>query len=430
MANTKKEEKEVDVLIVGGGAAGFFTAINCAQRNAGLKITILEKSKQLLSKVKISGGGRCNVTHAEFDPDQLALNYPRGFRELRGPFHQFATKEMITWLAKEQVQLKIEDDGRIFPTSDSSQTIIDLFLNLCQQFNIEIKTQYGVENFSRTNQHWQVTTKAANFYTKHIVFASGSSNKVWQLLAQKGYHIEPPVPSLFTFNIKDNLIDHLAGISWHTAVEVIDTQHVISKKELRKLTSSGPMLITHWGLSGPCILKLSAWGAKHFYQLNYAFDLKINWLPTFSGEEVLQQLIQQKQTNPKQHISTRSLFQFPKRLWQAFIQEAGIANETKWATVSKKELQNLQTVLTQYVCSVTGKSTFKDEFVTAGGVVLKQVNFKSFSSKLHPNVYFAGEVLNIDAVTGGFNFQNAWTGGFLIAQDIAEKEKNTSYNRV
>lgn len=413
-----------DVLIIGGGAAGFFTAINCAQQNPNLRICILEKTKNLLSKVKVSGGGRCNVTHAEFNPIQLAKNYPRGHKELRGPFHQFATGDMMTWLAEENVALKIEEDGRIFPESDSSQTIIDTFLRQTNEFNIEVNTQFGVEDFYLTEEKlWKVKTKNESFLAKHLVFASGSSTKIWKLLAQKSYNIIEPVPSLFTFNIKHPLIDNLSGISWETSVEVVDNTQKLPKKELQQLASSGPMLITHWGLSGPCILKLSAWGARSFYQLNYQFQLKVNWLPNLSEGEVTAQLLQQKNQHPKQQLAANPLFGFPKRLWQSFVKESKISAESKWADISKKDMRTLQNLFTKCMFTVNGKSTFKEEFVTAGGVDLKQINFKEFSSKLHPNLYFAGEVLNIDAVTGGFNFQNAWTGGYVIAKSIAAKEK-------
>lgn len=413
-----------DVLIIGGGAAGFFTAINCGQQNRHLKIAILEKSKNVLSKVKVSGGGRCNVTHAEFDPNLLAKNYPRGHKELRGPFHQFAAGDMMAWLADEDVPLKIEEDGRIFPESDSSQSIIDTFLRQTEEFNIEVKTQCGVENFSLTDANlWKVETKNETFLTKYLVFASGSSTKIWKLLAQKNYQIVEPVPSLFTFNIKHPLLENLAGISWETAVEVETKEHPLPNNKLQQLQSSGPMLITHWGLSGPCILKLSAWGARSLHQLNYQFQLKVNWLPQLSEDEVNAQMLQQKNTHPKQQLAANALFGFPKRLWQSFVQESGISADRKWASISKKEMRALQSILTQSSFKVNGKSTFKEEFVTAGGVDLKQINFKEFSSKLHPNLYFAGEVLNIDAVTGGFNFQNAWTGGFVISKSILEKEK-------
>lgn len=412
-----------DVLIIGGGAAGFFTAINCAMQNPELKICIVEKSKNVLQKVKISGGGRCNVTHAEFDPIELAKSYPRGRKELRGPFHQFATGDMMQWLDKQAIPLKIEEDGRVFPESDSSQTIIDLFWKLVRKHTISVKTQHGVEDVSLTKKNtWKVLTKNQDFEAKHLVFASGSSSKVWQLLAQKGYTIVPPVPSLFTFNIKDSLIHNLAGISWETAVEVVDKSNKLKKNELKQLQSFGPMLITHWGLSGPCILKLSAWGARSLHKLGYQFQLKVNWLPHLSEEEIRNQLLQQKNAHPKQQVSSQALFGFPKRLWQRFVEESGIAIQTQWAVITKKEMLSLQSLIVNTIFEVNGKSTFKEEFVTAGGVDLKQINFKQFSSKIHPHLYFAGEVLNIDAVTGGFNFQNAWTGGYIISKSIAAKE--------
>ncbi|MGJ8664900.1 MAG: NAD(P)/FAD-dependent oxidoreductase [Patiriisocius sp.] len=403
-----------DVIIVGGGAAGFFTAINAAEKNPKLSIAILERGKDVLGKVKISGGGRCNVTHAEFVPKPLSQKYPRGEKELLGPFHSFMTGDTITWFEERGVELKIEDDGRMFPVSNTSQTIIDCFTAEISRLGVTLLKSHPVKSISKTEEDWHITTATETFKTKKIVIATGSNPKVWKLLEDLGHTIIPPVPSLFTFNIKDGRIAELPGVATDVMVQVINENGKVA------LESEGPLLITHWGMSGPAILKLSAWGARVLETMNYEFTIRINWLQDASEMELLENLLAMKLENPKQTLFKYAQFELPKRLWQSLLRATGISEEEIWADISKKKLQNLANQLVASQFEVNGKSTFKEEFVTAGGVVLKEVNFKTFESKLHPNLFFAGEVLNIDAITGGFNFQNAWTGGYIVAQTLAK----------
>ncbi|GEQ85298.1 flavoprotein [Patiriisocius marinistellae] len=402
-----------DVIIIGGGAAGFFTAINAAENNPKLSVAILERGKDVLGKVKISGGGRCNVTHAEFIPKDLSQKYPRGEKELLGPFHTFMTGDTIEWFEKRGVELKIEEDGRMFPVSNNSQTIIDCFTSEISRLGITLLKSQPVKSLNKTENNWQVTTATQTFHAKKIVFATGSNPKVWKLLEALGHSIITPVPSLFTFNIKDGRIAKLPGIATDVTVQVL------SRKGKIILESEGPLLITHWGMSGPAILKLSAWGARVLEEMKYHFVIKINWLHDASEMELLESLLSLKLEHPKQTLFKYAQFELPKRLWQSLLKATGISETEIWADISKKKLQNLANQLTQSQFEVDGKSTFKEEFVTAGGVDLKEVNFKTFESKIHPNLFFAGEILNIDAITGGFNFQNAWTGGFIVAQNIS-----------
>ncbi len=404
--------KQADIIIIGGGAAGFFTAINTAEKNPKLKIIILERGKEVLTKVKVSGGGRCNVTHAEFLPKELTQNYPRGEKELLGPFHTFMTGDTIEWFEKRGVELKIEEDGRMFPVSDSSQTIINCFLFEAKKFGIDILLNQSVKKIQKEADHFIINTTTDTFSSEKIVVATGSNPKIWQLLEGLGHTIVPAVPSLFTFNIKDSRIIDLPGLSTDASVKVLD------EKGKTVLESNGPLLITHWGMSGPAILKLSAWGARILEPLNYNFKIEVNWLNTLSEEEVLDALKELKLLQGKQTIYKYAQFDLPKRLWQSIIKSSGIDERLTWADATRENLQNIANQLIAAIFEVTGKSTFKEEFVTAGGVDLKEVNFKTFESRICKNVYFAGEVLNIDAITGGFNFQNAWTGGFIVAQNL------------
>lgn len=404
--------KQADVVIIGAGAAGFFTAINAAENNPKLKIIILERGKEGLTKVKVSGGGRCNVTHAEFLPKELTQNYPRGEKELLGPFHTFMTGDTIEWFEKRGVSLKIEEDGRMFPVTDSSQTIIDCFLSEAKKFGVEILLNQSVKEIQKETDHFKINTTTDTFSAEKIVVATGSNPKIWQLLEDLGHAIVPAVPSLFTFNIKDGRIVDLPGLSTDATVKVLD------EKGKMVLESSGPLLITHWGMSGPAILKLSAWGARILEPLKYHFTIEVNWLNTLSEEEVLDSLKDLKTLHGKQTLFKYAQFDLPKRLWQSIIKSSGIDERLTWADATRENLQNLANQLTAGIFEVTGKSTFKEEFVTAGGVDLKEVNFKTFESKVCKNLYFAGEVLNIDAITGGFNFQNAWTSGFMVSQNL------------
>jgi len=398
-----------NIIIVGGGAAGFFTAINIVEKNPKLKVAILERGTEVLNKVRISGGGRCNVTHACFEPNELVKFYPRGEKELRGPFHQFCSGDTIEWFEKHGVELKIEADGRIFPVSNSSQTIIDCFLKATQKLGITVLTGQSVQSIFKKDSLWKVETQTENYLAEKLILATGSNPKVWEMLQNFGHAIVSPVPSLFTFNIKDSRIKELPGVAAHVTVKVKDT----------KLSSTGPLLITHWGMSGPAILKLSAWGARILHDKNYQFTIFVNWLNDAEKADVEKMLKELKQEHAKKSVSKKSPFELTNRLWESLVLASGIESETKWADLSKIQLQNLANQLTNGTFQVNGKSTFKEEFVTAGGIDLKEINFKTMESKLHESLYFAGEIVNIDAITGGFNFQNAWTSGYIVASALS-----------
>ena len=402
--------KTYDVIIIGGGAAGFFAAINIAEQNPKLKVAILEKAKEGLQKVRISGGGRCNVTHAEFIPQDLVLNYPRGEKELLGPFHQFMTGDTIAWFEKRGVELKIEEDGRMFPVSNSSQTIIDCFLNEVEKHQVASFYSQNVTKIKPSETSgFEISTKNENFSCKKLVIATGSSVKFWKLIEDIGHTISQPVPSLFTFDIQDNRIKDIPGVvALNVAVKVHETN----------LWSEGPLLITHVGMSAPAILKLSAFGALELAKRNYKFDIEVNFIRQ-SFDDCLEILKELKHELAKKTVFKSAQFELPKRLWQQLVLASEMDNETRWADLNKQQLEALTFQLTQAVFNVNGKSTFKEEFVTAGGVELKEINFKTFESKLHSDLYFAGEVVNIDAVTGGFNFQNAWTGAYIVAKSIS-----------
>lgn len=402
--------EQYDVLVVGGGAAGFFAAINTAERNPGLSVAILERGTSVLNKVKVSGGGRCNVTHAEFIPNELASYYPRGQKELKGPFHSFMTGDTMAWFESRGIPLKIEDDGRVFPVSNSSQTIIDCFLKQSQKYDIKLKKNHAVRSIGQTGDSWAVETTKEVFYCKKLMIATGSNPKIWQMLQSLGHNISPAVPSLFTFDIDDPRLKDIPGVvAKDVAVEVMGTS----------LHSEGPLLITHLGLSAPSILKLSAFGAIELAQLNYKFEIKINFIQQ-DAASCLEVLMKNKLELSKKLVRNTPLFELPKRLWVKLVQASAIADELRWADLNKLQLQSLLKQLTKAVFQVHGKSTFKEEFVTAGGIDLKEINFKTYESKLFKNLFFAGEIINIDGVTGGFNFQNAWTGAYLAAQELSK----------
>ena len=399
------------IIIIGGGAAGYFTAINAKENNPDLDITILEKGKAVLQKVKISGGGRCNVTHACFEPRELVKFYPRGAKELLGPFHTFMTGDTFEWFDDRGVPLKIEEDNRVFPEANTSQAIIDCFQKAVDNLGIKVLINCGVNSVYQQENEWIVNTKEQTFKADKVVIAAGSSKKVWQLCKTLSHHIIEPVPSLFTFNINDKRIVDLLGISLPNAtVNIVGT----------KLEASGPLLITHWGLSGPAVLKLSAFGARILADKNYQYNVEVNWLsrPT---EKVLNILLNLKKKEPRKTVILKSPFaEISKRLWERFVVFSNISKTQNWADLSNLQLENLANQLTKGIYNANGRTTFKDEFVTAGGLDLKEINFKNFESKKHKNLFFVGEVLNIDAVTGGFNFQNAWTGGYICAKALAE----------
>lgn len=400
-------QHQYHIIIIGGGAAGFFTAINIKEKNPSLSVAILEKSEKVLSKVRISGGGRCNVTNNCPDVQLLLKHYPRGEKELRGPFQRFGNKETVQWFEQRGVPLKAQDDGRFFPVSNQSESIIQCFLDKALQLNIPIFTGQSVMDFHKNEAHlWEITTTQNTLVAKNLVITTGSNTKIWNLLEKLGHTIITPTPSLFSFNISDPKLHEMMGIALPVEVKIKD----------HPLQSEGNMLITHWGLSGPAILKLSAWGSKILAEKQYHFNLEVNWIPKLPYEEVLKDLNQNRIRFPKRSILKNPHFGFTHRLWEYLVTKAGIQEKVNYAEISKTNLQNLARQLHQTTYEVNGKSTFKDEFVTAGGVDLKEVNFKTMESKHFPGLYFAGEVLDIDAITGGFNFQNAWTGGWIISE--------------
>ena len=398
-----------DVIIIGGGAAGFFAAINIAINNSKLKILVLERGNEGLQKVKISGGGRCNVTHAEFIPSDLCSNYPRGNKELLGPFHNFMTTDTIKWFEERGVEMKTEKDGRIFPVSNNSQTIIDCFLNEVHTKKIEVLYNHSVKSFKKNGESWILHTQEKTFSASKILISTGSNRNMWNMLKELNHTIVEPVPSLFSFNIDDKRISSIPGITINDVeIKVLNS----------KISSQGPLLITHKGLSAPSILKLSAFGALEFASLGYKFSISVNFLK-ISVLECLEKLKTFKNNLSKKRVSKLSPFGIPIRLWKELATYSKIKEEKTWAELNNEDLQSLAKQLTSSIFKVTGKSTFKEEFVTAGGIDLKEINFKTFESKLHDNLFFAGEILNIDAVTGGFNFQNAWTGAYIAAKSIS-----------
>lgn len=398
------------IAIIGGGAGGFFTAINVAIKNPTYDIFIFEKGKNVLGKVKVSGGGRCNVTHACFEPKELVKFYPRGRKELLGPFHTFMTGDTMEWFESRNVPLKIESDNRIFPTSDNSQSIINCLMDEVNRLGIKVQTERAVKGFEPVEDQWDVSfLDGTKRFDSVVVASGGNGNDIWQQLQNLGYNIAPPKPSLFTFNTKDTRLKDLSGVSVpNAAVKILGS----------KLTESGPLLVTHWGVSGPAILKLSAVGASYLFEKDYRFEILIDWSRDVSREEVQDTFSRQRHEHPKKTIIKSALFGLPKRLWESLVLHSDIPDTKIWAELSSKAQNKLIENIKAGIFNVAGKSTNKEEFVTCGGVELNQINFTRFESKLHPNLFFVGEVLNIDALTGGFNFQAAWTGGFIAAQAI------------
>lgn len=399
----------MNIIIIGGGAAGFFAAIRLAERYPKASVMILERGKEVLQKVRISGGGRCNVTHACWTPKELVKFYPRGSKALLGPFHKFACGDTMDWFEKRGVELKVEDDGRVFPVSDNSESIARCLLDSARNAGVKIVTQKRVDQITKL-ENGSFEIKAGEiFHCDALVIAAGSSPAVWAMLENLGHKIVAPVPSLFTFNIKDNRIAELAGLSVQNAVV-----EVIGQKNLK---TEGPLLITHWGMSGPGILKLSSWGARWMHEVDYAFKIRINWLSR-NPEHIKEELQEIKIDWAKKQVSTNPTFDIPSRLWQRFCEAAGIGPTEIWANLNKNQMNAFWQQLCFSEWQVKGKSTFKEEFVSAGGVDLDEVNFTRFESKIVPGLYLAGEILDIDALTGGFNFQAAWTGGWIIGESV------------
>lgn len=402
------------VVIIGGGAAGFFAAIRCAELYPDVGVTLLERGREVLGKVKISGGGRCNVTHACFVPKELIKNYPRGSKELLGPFTRFACGDTMDWFERRGVPLKIEEDGRVFPVSDNSESIMDCLIQSAHKAGVKVWTNCRCDRIIPPvveGAPWRVETASGLLVADRVMVATGSSARIWEQMAALGHTIVPPVPSLFTFNIKDARLAGLMGLS------VPDAEVYIPGTEL---TARGPLLITHWGLSGPGILRLSAWGARQLADRKYAFPLVVNWTG-LSVEEVEETFEDLRAGQGKKQIAAHPQFGIPARLWRSLCIAASAGKEeVRWADMHKTLRNKLLENIAACTFQVSGKSTFKEEFVTAGGVDLRELNFKRFESKIVPGLFLAGEVLDIDAITGGFNFQAAWTGGWIAGEALGQ----------
>jgi len=393
-----------DVIILGGGAAGIFASINCAIKHPNKKILVLEKTEKLLTKVRISGGGRCNVTHACFDPKKLIQNYPRGQKELLGPFHTFQPQDTIKWFKNRNVLLKTESDGRMFPTTNASDTIINCLLNETKKHHIVIRTGQHIESITK-KKHFEIHLRTHSaIECDSLILATGSSKKGYAFAEHLGHSIVKPIPSLFTLNIPSSPLLNLAGLS-------VDPVHI--KVASSKQEHKGPLLLTHWGFSGPAALKLSAWEARNLFEKSYSCDVIINWIP----ESECMQLVDMKKRNESQSILRMNPHKLPKKLWTRFIELCEIDPTAPLSKISNAKLRKLTEKLHHDVYQLNGKTTHKEEFVTSGGIPLHEVHFKTMESKKCPQLYFAGEILNIDGVTGGFNFQNAWTTAW-IASDL------------
>lgn len=384
-----------DLIVIGGGAAGLFGALSAKAIRPTAKVALLEKSSVLLAKVRISGGGRCNVTHQCFDPDKLIQNYPRGGRELRGPFHKFQPQDTIQWFESRGAALKAEPDGRVFPITDDSETIINTLLNEAEALHLEILMRQRIEKLEKMDQGFQV----GPYFTRKLLLATGNSIAGHTWATQLGHSIEKPIPSLFTFNVPTSPLKGLSGIS-HDPVEL----SLLGTPLIQK----GPLLITHFGFSGPAALKLSAWGARTLYEHEYKVSLSVNWFPDKTIFQIFEIFLQLKKTVPQKTLLSENPFKLPKNLWKTLLNDERRLND-----ISQKELQILAQKLHADIYQVDGKTTHKEEFVTCGGVTLKEVEFKTMESKICSGLYFAGEILDIDGVTGGFNFQAAWTTGFI-----------------
>ncbi|MCC6463576.1 MAG: NAD(P)/FAD-dependent oxidoreductase [Saprospiraceae bacterium] len=402
----------MNIVIIGGGAAGFFAAIAAAEANPAARVCILERGSSVLQKVKVSGGGRCNVTHACPDARELVRHYPRGSRELLAPFLRFGTTDTVQWFEQRGVRLKTEADGRMFPTTDDSQTIVDCLTNAAKRAGVTLRTSARVERIAPAGHGWHVHLgREEVLHADRVLIATGSSEAIWTMLEQLGHRIVAPAPSLFTFNTKDPRLRELAGLSVPDATVSVAGS---------RLSARGPVLVTHWGLSGPAILRLSAWGARELQAQHYKFAIRINWLGEQPEADILAALTGLKTGIGRKQVAAHAQWGIPQRLWERLVAAAGLAPESRWADLGKPALQKLATELGASAFSINGKSTFKEEFVTAGGVDLREVQFKTFESKRHPGLFFAGEVLDIDAITGGFNFQAAWTGGWIAGQAMVE----------
>ncbi|MBN8663056.1 MAG: NAD(P)/FAD-dependent oxidoreductase [Chitinophagales bacterium] len=403
------------LIVIGGGAAGFFCAVNAARLQPALQVIIVEKTGKVLQKVKVSGGGRCNVTHALFEIPELSRRYPRGQSFLKKSLHWFSPKDTLSWFAERGVRIQQETDGRMFPNTNSSQTIIDCLLREANQYGVELLLNCDVQEISRHEAKFVLIT-AGNRILKadYLCIATGGYPKAAQFdwLTATGHTITPPVPSLFTFNMPKHPITALMGVSVANAsVKILGT----------KLQETGPVLITHWGMSGPAVLRLSAWGARELADKQYQFTAMVNWLPEYHEQSLKEAFTDLRQTQAAQKIHGKNPFGLPNRLWTFFLEQAGVTEQMRWADLPAKQQQQLIRLLVANEFIVNGKTTFKEEFVTCGGIQLNEVDVNSMQSKLLPGLYFAGEVMDVDGITGGFNFQHAWTSGWIAAQHIAQQ---------
>ncbi|MBN8564634.1 MAG: NAD(P)/FAD-dependent oxidoreductase [Leptolyngbya sp. UWPOB_LEPTO1] len=400
------------VVVIGGGAAGFFGAICAAQ--AGAEVTLLEAGQNCLSKVLISGGGRCNVTHSCFEPALLVQHYPRGGKALRGAFSQFQPKHTIAWFTDRNVKLKTETDGRIFPITDDARTIADCLLNQAADLGVKIYTQSPVKAVAKVEDQFLITLRSEQVLTAdRVLIATGSNPNGYQFARSLGHSMIDPVPSLFTFNIRDDRLTDLAGVS-------VDPVRLRLQVGEAKFEQAGALLITHWGVSGPAVLKLSAWAARELHDARYQARFSINWLPKQNPDQLRQELTAVRNQIPQKTIAANCPVMLPRRLWERLTEAVGIQKERRWAELSNKTLNQLIQELMQGSYQISGKGVFKEEFVTCGGVNLKEIDFKTMESRCCSGLYFAGEVLDIDGVTGGFNFQSAWTTGWIAGNAIAK----------
>jgi predicted Rossmann fold flavoprotein len=412
-------DKKKRLVVIGGGAAGFFCAVNAARQHPALEVIILEKSNKVLSKVKVSGGGRCNVTHACFSIPDMVRKYPRGANFLKKAFHQFFTTDTIEWFRERGVALKTEDDGRMFPVTDSSQSVIDCLLREVNKYRVEVRMSSEVQRLRHTADGFIIELSGDRTLTAdYVCIACGGYPKssMFGWLKQLGHTIEEPVPSLFTFNMPGNNITQLMGVS-------VPDAHV--RITGSKLSTQGPLLITHWGMSGPAVLRLSAWGARELSVGNYQFNIQVNWLPAYNENSFRDELQRLRFELAAQKISNRNPFSLPQRLWDYLLEQAGVGSDIRWADLPAAAQNKLVKVLCAQEFAVRGKTTFKEEFVTAGGIKLAEVDAQTMQSKLVPNLFFAGEILDVDGITGGFNFQHAWTSGFIAASAIAGEKSGS-----
>lgn len=408
-------QKNKTLLVVGGGAAGFFCAVNAAKWNPQLRVMILEKSGKLLAKVKVSGGGRCNVTHACFEIPEMTKSYPRGAHFVKKVFHQFFTTDTIEWFKRRGVVLKTEADGRMFPVNNSSQTIVNCLLQEAAKYGVEIRLQTELKKVEKKEGFFYAHLNGGEtLQSDCICIATGGYPKTetYQWLRDLGHTVQNPVPSLFSFNMPQHPITGLTGLSVADAiVRITDT----------KLQQRGPVLITHWGLSGPCILKLSAWGARELAGRNWQFTILINWLAPYNEPQLLEAFQGLRFSLARQKMTSKNPFELPKRLWEFLLETSALTSETRWADLNSRKQAALIKNLISYECAVKGKTTFKEEFVTAGGMYLSEIDANTMMSRKQPNLYFAGEVLDVDGITGGFNFQNAWSTAYVAAKAIASQ---------